>query len=282
MAIIALMTDFGTRDHYVAAMKGMVLQIDPKAMLVDITHEIDPQDVIGAAFTLRHVFPCFPAHTIFIAVVDPMVGTGRRILAARYSDRIVLAPDNGLLTFVHRDAQLQEIRSVENRQFLAGTLSCTFHGRDIFAPVAAHLSRGVAMDRLGPPVDRIEAIEVARPEFARNGTITGRVLHIDRFGNLITNIAAIDLAGHRFAEGVRQIHLGDRLIGRLRITYSDVAPGEPLALIGSTQMLEIAVNQGNAADLFHVHRGDPVRVSPDMGQLPPCNPGPSDDNIIGL
>jgi S-adenosyl-L-methionine hydrolase (adenosine-forming) len=262
MGVIALMTDFGTRDHYVAAMKGMILQINPKVTLVDITHDLDPQDILGASFTLRQAFPCFPTETVFVAVVDPTVGTPRRILAGRYSDRFVLAPDNGVLTFLQRDAELQEMRVIENRQYLASSLSVTFHGRDIFAPVAGHLSKGVPLVRVGPPADRIEILDLPRPHRHPSGNIEGAVLYIDRFGNLITNICAMDLSPARARGQQWHVSLDRHDIGTLRTTYADVPPGEPLALIGSTQMLEIAVNQGSAARTFQAARGHAVRLSP--------------------
>lgn len=261
MSVIAMLTDFGGHDHYVAAMKGMILQINPKATLVDITHDITPQNVLEAAFVLRQAFPFFPPDTVFVAVVDPTVGTSRRILAARYSNRFVLAPDNGIVTFVHRDAQLQEIRLVENRQFMAATLSTTFHGRDVFAPVAGHISRGTAIDRLGPPADRVEILGVPHPEWSRDGSIAGQVIYIDHFGNLITNIAQADLSGPRFQGRGREITLDGRPIGPLRTTYADVPRGQPVALIGSTCMLEIAVNGGSAAQVLQAGCGTPVRAS---------------------
>ena len=262
MPVIALLTDFGTRDHYVAAMKGVILQVNPRALLVDITHEIEPQQVREAAFVLRQVFPCYPEKTIFVAVVDPTVGTSRRILAARYNGRYVIAPDNGLLTFVHRDAELEEMRVVENRVLMAGKLSATFQGRDIMAPVAGHLSLGVPMDRLGPPADRIEIFHSARPTFGRDGSIEGEVLFIDRFGNLITNISELDVTAARFPGPSHEVELGSRSIGPIRATYADVPRGEPVALFGSTQMLEIAVNGGSAAAALGAHRGDPVCIHP--------------------
>jgi S-adenosylmethionine hydrolase len=260
MAIVALLTDFGTADYYVAAMKGSVLQVDPKATLVDISHEIASQDIFHAAFVLRQVLPCFPPRTIFVCVVDPGVGTPRRILAARYNDRVILAPDNGLLTLVHRDADLQEIRTVENRRFFANTLSSTFHGRDIFAPVAGHLSKGVALDHLGPVADRIEILDLAKPVRQPDGTLAGEVEIIDRFGNLITNISVLDLSAARAGNRPIQVSIKDRLVGPLRVTYADVARGELLALIGSSQMLEIAANQASAAEILAARRGDPVCV----------------------
>lgn len=260
MPIVALLTDFGTADYYVAAMKGTILQINPKVTLVDVSHDIASQDVLQAAFVLRQVLPCFPPETIFVAVVDPGVGTPRRILAARYNDRVVLAPDNGLLTLVHRDADLQEIRTVENRRFFANSLSTTFHGRDIFAPVAAHLSKGTSLDHLGPVADRIEILDLAKPVRQNDGSIDGQVFLVDRFGNLITNVSVLDLSAARAAKHHFEVFCKDRSVGPIRLTYSDVPPGEPLALIGSSQMLEIAVNHGNAAQMLDARRGDPVRL----------------------
>ncbi len=260
MSIVALLTDFGTSDHYVAAMRGVVLQIDPKATLVDITHDIAQQDVLHASFVLRQVFPYFPTKTIFCAVVDPTVGTSRRILAARYSDRIVLAPDNGLLTYVHRDAELQEIRVVENRRLFGSTISATFHGRDIFAPVAGHLSRGLSLDHVGPVADQIEILDVAAPVRREDGSIDGQVLFIDRFGNLITNVSVVDLSAERVGNRQFDVAIKGLSVGPIRVTYADVAQGQPLAIFGSSHMLEIGVNHGSAARMFEAKRGDAVRL----------------------
>lgn len=257
MSIIALMTDFGTRDHYVAAMKGVILHINPKVMLLDITHEVPAQDVLHGAFVLRQVVPYLPSETIVVAVVDPTVGTSRHVLAARYNNRIVLAPDNGLLTLLHRDANLQEIRVVENRRFFAGELSRTFHGRDIFAPVAAHISRGLSLDHLGPVADRIEVLDLAPSRISPEG-INGEVLLVDHFGNLITNISALDLSAARVPRRHFEVLAGPHAVGPIRNTYSEVPVGQPLALVGSTQMLEVAVNRGNAAQKLGLGPGAPV------------------------
>jgi len=260
MSIIGLISDFGTRDHYVACMKGLILQINPTATIVDVSHEINAQDILHAAFVLRQSLPWFPPKTVFVAVVDPTVGTQRRILAARYSDRFVIAPDNGLLTLLHRETELQEIRVVENRQFFGTTSSNTFHGRDILAPVAAHLSRGTSLDHLGPVADRMEILEHPLPHTHRDGTIDGEVMLIDGFGNLITNIPASDLSGAHTHRHHFQVTVGPHDVGPIRTTYADVAAGEPIALIGSTQMLEIAVNRQNAAQTLKIARGTPVHL----------------------
>lgn len=262
MAIIALLTDFGFRDHYVAAMKGMILQVNPKVTLVDVCHEIDSHDLFHGAFALRQVLPYYPPETVFVAVVDPGVGSSRRILAARYSNRVILAPDNGLLTLIHRDAELQDIRVVENRRYFASTISSTFHGRDIFAPVAGHLSRGVGLHELGPVAHQIHILNLAQPVRNEDGTITGQVMLVDRFGNLITNISELDISAARAPRRGKpwEVFLDDRKIGPIRVTYADVGPGEPLALIGSSQFLEIAIHRGSAAGQLGANTGAAVHL----------------------
>jgi len=260
MSIVALLTDFGTADHYVASMKGLILGINPKVTIVDVSHEIRSQDIFQAAFILRQVLPYYPEETVFAAVVDPTVGTSRRILAARYNSRVVLAPDNGLLTLVHRDGDLQEMRVVENRRLFANSLSTTFHGRDIFAPVAAHLSRGMSLDHVGPVANQIEILELAKPVQRSDGTIEGEVVLIDRFGNLITNVSVLDLSAARAGNRHLEVTVNDQAVGPIRVTYADVARGQTLALIGSSQMLEIAVNHGSAAEILKARRGDAVRL----------------------
>lgn len=259
--IITLTSDFGLRDHYVACMKGVIIQINPAARIVDVTHEIAPHGVMQAAFVLRQIWPWFPPGTIHVAVVDPGVGTGRRILVGRYNDRFVVAPDNGIISHVHHDAVLQELRSVENRGFFGSEFSPTFHGRDVMAPVAAHLASGVAPQVLGPTTDHLEVLKVSRPHPQDGMRLIGEVLYVDRFGNLISNIAATDLKGldgdphHR-----PEVLLGGRSVGLLHSTYGDVGLGETVALVGSTQMLEIAVNQGSAAERFAASTGTPVAI----------------------
>ncbi len=258
MSIIALLTDFGTHDYYVGAMKGVILQINPKATLVDITHEIAPRDVFHGAFVLRQAFPFFPVKTIFLAVVDPTVGTHRRILAARYNERIVIAPDNGLLTLLHRDGNLEEIRVIENRQLFATSPARTFQGRDLMAPVAAHLSLNVSMQNLGPVADHIELLDLVRPMVYTDGALEGQVISIDHFGNLITNISTMDLGARGSSWKSQHVWIGDHDVGPIRMTYADAPAGHPLALIGSTALLEIAVNGGNAARQLGAERGTKI------------------------
>lgn len=260
MSIIALMTDFGTRDYYVAAMKGVILQINPKVTLVDVSHDIGSQDLYHGAFVLRQAVPCFPAETVFVAVVDPTVGSSRRVLAARYNDRIVLAPDNGLLSLLHRDGKLQDLRVVENRRLFASAISSTFHGRDVFAPVAAHLTRGTPLESVGPTAERMEILDLARPQIHPDGTIHGEVMIVDHFGNLITNISAVDLGHVPPRRTPFVVTVGSIEIGPLCNTYADVPVGRPVALVGSAAMVEVAVNSGNASEILHVRRGDAVHL----------------------
>lgn len=260
MSIIALLTDFGTRDYYVGAMKGVILQINPKATLVDITHEIAPQDVFHGAFVLRQAFPFFPAKTIFLTVIDPTVGTRRRILAARYNERIVIAPDNGLITLLHRDGNLEEIRVIENRQFFAASPTRTFQGRDIMAPVAAHLSLNVSMENLGPVADHVDLLDLVRPTVYTDGTLEGQVILVDHFGNLITNISAMDLGTRGSAWKFRHVLVGPHDIGPIRTTYADAPMGHPVALIGSSALLEIAINGGHAARQLGAERGTVIHL----------------------
>lgn len=260
MAVITLMTDFGTQDHYVACMKGVILQINPRVTLVDVTHNIAPQGVVEAAFVLRQIWAWFPPNTIHLAVVDPGVGTSRRILVGRYSDRVVIAPDNGLISLVHRDAQIQELRILDNRRFLAGSLSSTFHGRDIMAPVAAHLSNGMHLAELGPLTDRLEVLSLPVPQHGGDAAVTGHVIYVDHFGNLVTNISAGDVNAASGRGRSLDVYLAEQCVGPIRQTYADVGVGEPLALIGSTQMLEVAINRGDASEYFTARPGVPVRL----------------------
>ena len=247
MSAITLITDFGEADHYVACMKGVILQWAPTAHIIDVTHMIQPHDVVHGAFVLRQVFEHFPAGTIHIAVVDPGVGSSRRLLAARYSGQTILAPDNGLVSFVHRDFVLDELRSIENTRLFQPTVSTTFHGRDMLAPVAGHLWQGMAFEKLGPAINELELLNIERPKALDQGGIEGHVLYVDHFGNVVSNISAEDLGGAGDTPEQLDVHVGPLRIGPVHTTYADVKPGEVVAVIGSTGMLEIAVNQRNAA-----------------------------------
>lgn len=257
---ITLLTDFGVADHYVACMKGVILQRAPHAQIIDVSHSIQPHDVVHGAFVLRQVFEYFPVGSIHIAVIDPGVGSSRRIIAARYSGQIVLAPDNGLLTFVHRDFMLEELRSIENQRLFRQEVSRTFHGRDVFAPVAGHLMQGTSLDKVGPIVRELQLLNLERPKKLDQGGVEGQVLYIDHFGNCISNISVADLGAVRSPPERMTVQVGPLRIGHLHTTYADVNPGEIVAMIGSTGMLEVAVNQGNAAAHLRAAPGTLVMV----------------------
>ncbi len=258
--IITLTTDFGGSDHYAACMKGVILSIAPEATIVDVAHDVTAHNVVHAAFVVRQIWPYFPPETIHVVVVDPTVGTDRRILAARYNGRVVIAPDNGVISLVHRDGAVEALHVVERRQLFAESLSATFHGRDIMAPVAARLATGLALHEVGRTTDRITMLDLPVPIRHDDGSLEGEVLYVDGFGNLITNLSRRDvgrvLAG---AEG-RQVRIGERVIGPIVPTYAAAPAAEPLALIGSTEMLEIAVNGGHAANVLGADVGARVVV----------------------
>ena len=255
MAVITLTTDFGTRDTYVAEMKGVILSITRDVHLVDITHEIAPQDVLEGALTLQAASPRFPASTIHVAVVDPGVGTARRALAVAAADQLFVGPDNGLFTPFLGDRRWRAFELVAP-EFRERAVSHTFHGRDIFAPAAAHLARGIEPARLGPPVTDPVRLDWPEPRVSE-GRVAGAVLHVDRFGNLVTSIRA-DAIGP-LGPGVA-VRVAGKSVPLVR-TYGDLRPGNPGALFGSTDRLEIAVNAGSAARALRAGRGTPVVVS---------------------
>ncbi len=260
MPIVTLTTDFGEADHYVACMKGVILEHAPATQIIDVTHAIAAHDVVRGAFVLRQVFDYYPEGTIHLVVVDPGVGTTRRLIAASYDGQIILAPDNGLVTLVHRDFALDELRVIANTRLFRQDVSSTFHGRDILAPVAGHLARGLGLVNVGPAIDQLEILNLEQPIILPHGGIEGQVLYVDHFGNLISNISEAHLASSPGAGRGLSVHVGPLRVGHLRGTYSDVSPGEIVALIGSTGMLEVAINQGNAARQLRAAPGTVVMV----------------------
>jgi hypothetical protein len=260
MAIVTLTTDFGDQDYSVAAMKGVILQIAPRTTIVDVTHRIAPHNVLQAAFIIRHIWPSFARGTIHVVVVDPGVGTPRRILGAQYNGQTIICPDNGILSLLQRDATLEMLREVVNPNILARQIAPTFHGRDIMAPAAAHLARGGKLGDLGPPTDRVEMLSLPQTERMADHSMRGEVIYVDGFGNLITNLGRDELVHTLNSRPGAHVWLGDRDLGPIRQTYGQVEAGHGIALIGSAGMLEIAVNRGDAADQFGVQVGSPVLV----------------------
>ena len=247
MRAITLLTDFGSADYFVGAMKGVILSINPQAVITDITHEIPAQDVAAGAFTLLAAYDTFPAGTIHVAVVDPGVGSERRAIAVSSGGYFFVGPDNGIFTYIYdRNPQFEAFHITEAKYF-RHPVSTTFHGRDIFAPIAAALSTGLAPSSLGARIsDPIQLFKPTEPH----------IIHIDRFGNLITNITR-----DMFPEGARLVVNGELIRGYRRF-YADEAGGpEPFAIWGSAGFLEIAENHGSAAELLGVKVRDTITIT---------------------
>jgi S-adenosyl-L-methionine hydrolase (adenosine-forming) len=256
--IIALLSDFGTSDHYAGTMKGVILGICPDAELVDISHDIPPHDVLMAAVELAATYKYFPSGTIFLTVVDPGVGSARRGLAAETADHKFVAPDNGVLSAVFHDTAPRRVVELTERRYARPTVSRTFEGRDRFAPAAAWLAKGIQLSALGRAVTDYHLIDLS-PAEAGADVITGRVMRIDRFGNLVTNIDRRTV--ERLAQGgAIQIEAGSHRIARLVATYSEIGDGEVCALFGSTDHLEIAANAASAVERLGLGRGAAVVV----------------------
>ncbi len=267
--IITLLTDFGIRDGFVAAMKAVILNINPRVRIVDISHEVPPQDVNYANFILYSCYRYFPKRTIHLCVVDPGVGTKRRILCVQTKGYYFIVPDNGLLSLTLTEEKVKKIVNLTNRKYFLKPISATFHGRDIFASTAAHLSRGLKMEELGGRVPNLYTPKITTPTICRKDTLGGEIIHIDRFGNLVTNIT--DKVFRDFTEDMLRIkkknsHLKECIkIGKYRITkinksYSQSERKELLAIFGSLGLLEISVNFGNAHQVLKAKRGDKVKI----------------------
>lgn len=256
-AVLTLLSDFGTADAYVGIMKGVILGIAPNARIVDLTHAIPPQHIVTGALALRHAAPHFPHGTVHVAVVDPGVGTERPPIAIETQRAVLVGPDNGLLALAARDQGVHAVRRIENPALMRPALSPTFHGRDVFAPVGAHLAAGLPFAELGSEVGAFVETDVARARVSPHG-IDGEVVHVDHFGNLMTNIHADMLAG--FDRCTVQVTVADIAVGAIRSVYAGVDSGSPLALINSWDCLEVAVRNGSAADRLGLGVGAPVRV----------------------
>lgn len=253
MPVVTLLSDFGTQDGFAAAMKAVILDIAPRVQLVDATHEIAPGDVEAGAWTLAQYWKLFPAGTVHLAVVDPGVGGRRRAIALSADGRHVVAPDNGLVSRVLATAERWSCVEIVETRYLRPNPSATFHGRDVFAPAAAHLANGLPLERLGPSIDDPQRLSTEPPS-RTPVEVRGRITHIDRFGNLITDIPGDWVDGSwRFVVGESAVD-----VGFLRRTYSDAEKGTLLAVIGSAGTVEVAARGASAAQLLGACRGDPV------------------------
>lgn len=253
--LITLTTDFGEGSPYVAQMKGAILSVNRDVRLIDVTHSIEPQNVLHGAIVLADAWRCFPAGTIHLAVIDPGVGTNRNLVGAHVDDCYFVLPDNGLLTGVLQSHTPSKIVRLSNSRYHRAEVSRTFHGRDIMGPVAAHLSLGVQVDDLGEAQTELTKIDIPEPAFSPH-QIVGEVILVDWFGNLITNIG-----GQLMNQSTAEVWLDDRRIGRPIATYGEGTIGQPVALVGSTNWLEISVVNGNAARALDGKKGTEVRVT---------------------
>lgn len=251
---IALLTDLGVKDHYVGVMKGVVLSVHPGAAIVDLSHEVESHDVMTAYFLLQNSYRYFPKGTIFVVVVDPGVGTERSIIGVETTDFTFLAPDNGVLGFLGREEKIRRIVKITNPKYFLQPVSNTFHGRDIFAPVAAHLAKGVDLGKMGEKAAAFTRFQTPSVQEER-GAVVGEIVAIDRFGNLITNIRKVP-------EGNVEVRVGAAVVREISKTYGARKARELLAYLGSSGALEIAINKGNAAKKLGVKVGDAVRVTP--------------------
>ena len=255
MPIITLTTDFGMADGYVGTMKGVILSIAPEATLVDLSHQVPAQNVQTAAFLIYQAVPFFPSETIHLVVVDPGVGSQRRALAVHTAQGIFVAPDNGVLSYVLASADVREAVSLTKPAYQLPQVSATFHGRDIFAPAAAHLANGVSLERLGPRAINLLRLPLSQPERRPNGDLVAHVMHVDQFGNLILDVTADDVDAECVFE------LGGRSIEGVSGTFADVAHGELVAYVGSSRdHVEIAVRNSDAAQELEIGIGDRVLI----------------------
>lgn len=259
MSIVTFTTDFGEQDHFAGAMKGVVLSIAPKAVLVDISHQIAPFAVTEGAFTISEAWPWFPKKTVHVVVVDPGVGTARRPILVEAGGHYFVGPDNGVLSLVLEREKKARVRHLTARRYFLGELSHTFHGRDVFSPVAAHLAKGVTPASFGPMIKDYFRPAFSQPARVSTRTWSGAVLKVDRFGNLITNFHVRDFPDltRRPVSVLAGVHAIDFLVR----TYAEASPGEPVSVIGSSGYLEVVVNQDSAARLLGCGVGTPIELN---------------------
>ncbi len=254
--VITLLTDFGTCDWFVGTLKGVILGLQPQAGVIDLTHEVPPGDLLAGAVALRAACRFFQRGTIHVAVVDPGVGSARPAIVVETRDYFFVGPDNGILSLALRRETVRRIHRLENSRYFLPRISQTFHGRDIFAPVAAHLSRGVPAQRFGTQQEDYR--KLPWPEVRPNrGGLRGEIVYVDRFGNALSNVGNdwLDATGHEWV-----VRLPNRHLCPVRPFYQAVGPGKPVAVAGSSGFLEIALNGGNAARVLGLRRGSVVTL----------------------
>ncbi len=260
--IVTLTTDFGTNDHFVGAMKGVILEVSPEAQIIDISHAVQPFDILDGALTISQAYSYFPSGTVHMVVVDPGVGTARRPILLAGDRHFFVAPDNGVLSLIYDREQRASVRHITAEHYFLQPRSNTFHARDIFSPVAAYLARGIDADRFGDEVTDYVRFGAPRPKPVDERTLRGVVLKVDRFGNLITNITPQD-APQLFSAPAQafKIAVGSKAQAtRICANYAEGAPGEIFGIIGSMGFLEVATNRGSAHQLTGAGKGSDVNV----------------------
>lgn len=257
--IITLLTDFGASDYYVGAMKGVILNINPEAEIIDITHDAAAHDILDAAFTLAQVYRYYPSRTVHVVVVDPGVGTQRRPILASGDNHYFIAPDNGVLSFIYPQQEKLTVREITSEHYFLTPVSQTFHARDIFAPAAAYLSKGLEPYQLGEEITDYVRLQVPQPQALSAKSCKGMVLKIDRFGNAITNIGRPEVPALFGDETPAfKLKVGDKEVSKLVRAYAEGGQDEVFAILGSSGFLELATNRGGAAKLLGINRGAEV------------------------
>ncbi len=255
-SIITLTTDFDLCDGYAGVMKGVIADINPSVRVIDISHKIVPHDVFQAACVINNSYTYFPKGTIHVVVVDPGVGSSRKIICLKTNDYIFLAPDNGVLSFIIEKEKEHSVREVTNRELFLKEISNTFHGRDIFAPVAAHLSKGQDFKDLGESIKKTNKIDLPKPIRSPGGELTAEIIYVDSFGNLVTNVNREVVDSMKIGAKRLSIMMGRRRINGICDSYTDVGDNEALAIFGSSGYLEISINRGSAGDILKLRKGD--------------------------
>ncbi len=253
--VIALLTDFGTKDYFVGALKGVILSINLHAKIIDITHEVLPQDVNSASFTLANCYKHFSLKTIFVCVVDPQVGSNRLAILVKTDDYYFVSPDNGLLSFILSENKNAQVFELTNTDYFAKNISQTFHGRDVFAPVAAHLSNGIEPKYFGKEIKDFICFEITKPKIIASNKLEAEIIYIDRFGNLITNLKQTDLS-NKF-----ELEINGQRIEKLLDYYAQAEQSEVFMIFGSAGYLEIVANKSSASEILQANIGQKLFIT---------------------
>ncbi len=258
---ISFLSDFGQRDYYVASVKAVILGICPDARITDVSHEVPPHDIREAAFTLASCYYLFPPNSIHLVVVDPGVGSNRRAVIASCAEHLFVAPDNGVLSLVLEKEGIEEVVEIREPGFFREPVAPTFHGRDILGPVAAHLARGVPAPDFGPPREEFMLLDIDSLDLTQPETISATVIHVDRFGNIITNVQRADLLRHLGSNRPGRVEIQGRAIEHHRRYYAEARPNELFSILGSSGYLEVAAFSKSAARILDVEVGSRLKVT---------------------